>query len=355
MPVNQNLFDELLDSVLNIFRLAAQQRSIAYDKLILLERELVARIAAEAVTTRQKRRVETFLKETGAAIDKHFKQLQLEFDWVNIARYVASDTVTSFELALGIHGVHMPAPDYFKALKSDIMIMNNPAADWWRGQSEQLKRNFSQQVRQGLSGGETNQQIISRIVGKNGQPGIMDTARRNAAALVQTGVQAVANDARRNTFLANPDVIKGIRQVSTLDGHTSITCIAYSECEWDLEFKPIGKKKLPYNGGTPRHFNCRSVEVPITKTFAELGLNIPEPKPITRASSDGQIDANTSFNDFLKRKGKAYQDSMLGVGRADMWRQGKITLKDLVDGNGRPKSLAQLQAELDTKRARRKR
>lgn len=353
MPIHQSIFDEIIDNALMVFRLAAQQRSMTVDRLKLLERELVARLAAEAVTTRQKRRVETFLDNVGKVIDRHYKQLQLEFDFHGIAAIVAEDAQMGLRVALGIDAIFLPTKDYFASLASDVMILGAPSADWWRGQSEDLKFRFSQQVRQGLANAETNQQIISRVVGKNGAPGIMETARRNAAVLVQTSVQTVANDARRNTFIANPDVIKGIQQVSTLDGHTSLVCIAYSECEWDLKFKPIGppEKRKPYNGGTPRHFNCRSIEVPITKSFAELGLkNVPEPPVSTRASSEGQIAANTTFKSFLERRGEAYQNRMLGEGRADMWRDGKITLRDLVDGNGRPLTLAELQELVRRKR-----
>lgn len=352
MPVNQAVFDEVLDNALLVFRLAASERAATFERLNALEKELVAALAVEAVTTRQKRRVETFIKQIDKLIAKRYIQVQEAIEYSDIAQAVAIDIQYGLQTALGIDALYIPKPHYFASLESDVMLLGAPTADWWRGQSQDLQFKFAQQLRQGLTEGETNQQIISRIVGKNGQPGIMDTARRNAAALVQTSVQAVANDARRNTFKANNDVIKGLKQVSTLDSHTSLVCISYSECEWDLEFKPIGPKakRKPYNGGTPRHINCRSVEVPITKTFKELGLNIKEASAGTRASDEGQIDANTTFKSFLERKGKAYQDEMLGKGRADLWRAGKITLKDLVDGNGRPLTLAELQALIKRKR-----
>jgi hypothetical protein len=353
MPVLQDIFDEIIDNALLVFRLIAQQKGMTVIKLKLLERELIGKLSTEDVTERQRRRVETFFGVVDKVIDRHYKALQLEFDFFGIATTVAEDTNAGLRFALGREALEAPTDDYFRSLASNVMIEGSPSQDWWRGQSEDLKFRFAGQVRQSLANGETNQEIISRIVGKSGEPGIMETARRNAAALVQTSVQTVANDARRATFLANPDVIKGIAQVSTLDGHTSLVCIAYSECQWDLDFKPIGPKakQKPYNGGTPRHFNCRSVEVPITKTFAELGLkNVPEPKQTTRASSEGQIDANTSFADFLTRRGKAYQDKMLGPGRADLWRAKKITLRDLVDGNGRPLTLTELQELVRRKR-----
>lgn len=353
MPVLQSIFDEVIDNALLVFRLAAQQRGITVIRLKRLEKELIGKLSEENVTTRQRRKVETFFGLVDKVIERHYRQLQLEFDFFGISTTVADDMQAGLRVALGYDAIRLPTDDYFKSVASDVMIRGAPSADWWRGQSEDLKFRFAAQVRQGLANAENNQQIIARIVGKSGEPGVMETARRNAAALVQTSVQTVANDARRATFKANSDVIKGIRQVSTLDGHTSLICVAYSECEWDLEFKPIGPKakQKPYNGGTPRHFNCRSVEVPITKTFKELGLkNVPEPKGTTRASDEGQIPVNTSFKAFLERKGKGYQDEMLGKGRADLWRAGKITLRDLVDGNGRPLTLAELQTLVKRKR-----
>ena len=66
-----------------------------------------------------------------------------------------------------------------------------------------------------------------------------------------------------------------------------------------------------------------------------------EPKG-TRASDLGQIPSDTSFDDFLKRHDAAYADNLLGPGRAQMWRDGKLSLSDLVSGTGRPLTLEQL-------------
>lgn len=354
MSLQQQIFDEIIDNALNVLRLIVSQQKDVFARLKKLEADLLGEIAAEDLNKAQKRKLNAFFNRVDNSIEYHFQQLQLDFDFAGIARYAARDVVTSFELLLGLDSLNLPPAEYFKSVKSEIMIFGAPSADWWRGQSQDLQFKFKQQIRQGLLNAETNQQLVSRIVGKSGEPGLMETSKRNASALVHSSVQTVANDARRNTYKANNGLIKGIQQVSTLDGHTSLTCIAYSGKKWDLDFKPIGKDGLPYNGGTPRHFQCRSVEIPITKTFAEMGLKIPESPKTTRASSDGQIDANTSFDDYLKRKGKAYQDEMLGNGRAELWRAGKITLKDLVTASGRPATLAELLAGLAKKEARRR-
>ena len=353
MPVNQDIFDEIIDDALKIFRLIAHEQGQVLARLRELEKELKDKLAIEDVSNRQRRRVETFLTEIDSFINKRYEAIQQEIDFYGIGQFVAQETNFSLKTVLGDLALKVPTEDYFNSLNNDeIILYGHPAADWWRGQSNQLSFNFAGQVRQGLANAETNQQIINRIAGGGDHVGIMEGARKNAATLVQTSVQAVANDARRNTFQKNRDVIKGIRQVSTLDSHTSLICISYSDCEWDLDYKPIGPKdrQKPYNGGTPRHFNCRSVEVPITKTYKELGINIPEPQPVERASELGPISAKTTFEDFLKRRGKSYQDKMLGPGRADLWRSGKITLRDLVSAQGRPLSLAELKALAEKRR-----
>jgi hypothetical protein len=307
-----------------------------------MEKELLKRLAEEQLSIGERAKLAKIINDTDDIIDLAYGRLRDDLNVVGIAEMVADHAAEALYVVFGLETIGVPTRDYFKSLASDVLIQGAPSADWWRGQSENIKLKFSAQLRQGLANGETNQQITARIVGKAGVPGVMDIARRDASSLVHTSVQTVANDARRQTFKSNDDLVKGLRQVSTLDSHTSLTCVAYSGESWNLDFEPLGPKKLAYNGGTPRHFLCRSVEVPITKTFKELGIDIPEAPGTTRASSSGQIDVNTSFNDYLERMGKKYQNTVLGEGRADLWRKGKITLKDLVDGQGRPVSLEAL-------------
>lgn len=349
--IDQELFDLVVANALDVLRLSAHERAQIVDRLKEMEKELLRRLAEDELSASQKRKLRRVIGDCNDIIDEAYKGLSTSVNVKGVAEMVADHTAEALYVVFGRDSVGVPTKDYFNSLASNVLIQGAPSADWWRGQRENIKLKFAAQLRQGLANGETNQQITARIVGKNGVPGVMDIARRDAASLVHTSVQTVANDARRQTFLSNDDIVKGLRQVSTLDSHTSLTCVAYSGESWNLEFEPLGPKKLPYNGGTPRHFLCRSVEVPITKTFKELGLDIPEAPGTTRASSSGQIDVNTSFNDYLERMGLKYQNQVLGEGRAQLWREGKITLKDLVDGMGRPVSLEYLHNLVRTRRA----
>jgi hypothetical protein len=91
--------------------------------------------------------------------------------------------------------------------------------------------------------------------------------------------------------------------------------------------------------------NCRSTSVPVLKSFRELGFDIDEVPVSTRAGMDGQVAADTTFEGWLSRRDVAEQNDKLGVGRAQLWRDGKIKFRDLVDGNGRELTLAELRAK----------
>lgn len=345
----QDLIHDLLDMALDILRLGANERAKILARLSSMERELLAQLAETDLSKQQARELNKILRSSGQTISKYYSEIADLADVSAIAEHFAGETRDVLQIYFGSEALHFPRQAYFQAVKSDVLIQGAPSAAWWQAQDADTQFKFAAQLRQGMVNGETNQEIIARIVGKSGVPGIMDTVKRNASSLVATSVQTVASHARRQTYQENDDLIKGIRQLSTLDSHTSLICMAYSDAEWNMKYEPINGNKLPYKGGVPRHFVCRSVEVPITKTFAELGLDIPEAKPTTRASDEGPIAADTSFDGFLKGKSQSYLDEKLGPGRAELFRAGKITLRDLVNGEGNPVSLEALQ-ELARKR-----
>lgn len=210
-------------------------------------------------------------------------------------------------------------------------------SEWWRAQDKVFTTRVVLAVREGLAQGLTNQNI-SKNLRRNVFPG----SRAQINTLIQTSTIAVAMAGRQRMFEANQDVIRGKQQVSTLDGRTSPVCISYSGHSWELDNTPIAGS-LPFNGGPPRHFNCRSSLIPILRSFEELGL--PKHKfPVgTRASVDGQVPADISFNSFLRSKSKTFQDGLLGPAKARLWRSNKITLRQLVDMRGNPLTVAELQ------------
>ena len=91
------------------------------------------------------------------------------------------------------------------------------------------------------------------------------------------------------------------------------------------------------------HWGCRSTSVPVLKSWKDLGIDAPEVPDTTRASMDGQVPADTTLEEWLKKQSQARQDTVLGAGKAQLWRDGKITFRDLLDQSGRPLTTEQLR------------
>lgn len=63
----------------------------------------------------------------------------------------------------------------------------------------------------------------------------------------------------------------------------------------------------------------------------------------TRASMDGQVPAHTSYADWLTRQPYARQEQVLGVTRAMMLRDGKITVPEMFNDAGEFLTLDELR------------
>ena len=342
---DQQIADKILSHQISLMRFTAGEKKKVFALFLQMQRELTAKLQ-NGFTSYEKERITKLLRECTAIINGYYTDVQSQFDFVGLAKAEAAASTNAIA-SIGLQP-SIPTAAVLKAMISDTLLTGAPLKDWWAKQAEDTAFKFASQVRQGVAQGETLQQIISRVVGnpRKGIAGIMEVSQRNASTLVHDSIMQIANDAKMATYQANADVVKGVKQLSTLDSRTSAVCIAYSGAEWDLLGNPINGTTLPFDGGCPRHPNCRSVLVPITKTYRELGIDIDEVEVGTRASDLGQVPADMTFDAFLKRHDAAYQDELLGKGKAKMWREGKITLKDLVTQNGRPLTLEQLQAGL---------
>lgn len=232
-------------------------------------------------------------------------------------------------------------------LESQHLVAGAPADEWWERQASATQEKFMDTVRTSMTNGESISQAATRIVGGTVDgvrvDGFMEVSKAQANALAATSMNAVTNQARLDTFREMDDVVKAVQQISTLDNRTTDICIAYSGGVWDIEtLEPLNEDTPPFNGGPPRHFGCRSTLAPVTMSFKELGLKGSDLPAGTRASMDGQVPGDITFDAWLDGKGEPFQDRLLGRERAALWRDGKITLRDLLDFRGNPMTLDQL-------------
>ena len=101
-------------------------------------------------------------------------------------------------------------------------------------------------------------------------------------------------------------------------------------------YKP-GKGPRP-----PAHFNCRSSTSPVTKSWRELGFDIDELPPATRASMNGQVPSDQTYDGFLRGQDKGFQEEVLGKRKAELFRGGLKTDR-FVDKSGKEYTLDQLR------------
>lgn len=344
---DERLNEALTDQQIDAIRVAAGLDKEAQIKIGDLVRAVAVLIRQGEMQTRTK--MEALLREVNRVIDQGFGGIAAE--QITSIKEFGELAAKGFTQAVNeLAGISLfKEPERLSAGAEKQIIMGAPQADWWQGQAVRMQANFSREVRQGFVAGDTTEQIVQRLVGVRARgdepalPGVIEITRRDARSLVHTSVQSVANEARREVFKANNDIIIGVRQVSTLDSHTTIQCMARDQKAWDRERKPVGHD-IPYKGGVGHlHWGCRSVEVPVLKPLMINGIEIGGFRSSQRASMDGPVDNKLSFQDWIDKKPTAFLDEVLGEGRAQLYRDKKLTLSDLLDQRGNELTLAQLR------------
>jgi hypothetical protein len=347
------LADLYTEHGIDLIRTTAGMTQEVEEKITELAMELTNLLQGRKLPLQNIKQVNAILAEASAAIKAQYVEIaaahQANLSTLSLIEgsFAASsiNSLVSSPIMLGV------GKNRLSAVVAEALIEGAPTKQWWAKQAADATFKFSGVVRNGFTEGQTTDQIVTQIVGRKArgdQPeikGFMDTSKRNARSLVHNSVQTVANGARMEVYKANSGEdgpVKGYRQLSTLDSHTTDICMAYDQKTWDLAFEPVGHS-LPWKQGCPRHWGCRSLELPWLKSMRELGIDVDEVVS-TRASLDGQVPASLNFETWLKGKSKEFQDEKLGIGRADLWRRGVITMNDLLDQRGNPLTLAQLKA-----------
>jgi SPP1 gp7 family putative phage head morphogenesis protein len=221
----------------------------------------------------------------------------------------------------------LPEPLIEKVINASFLDKGLLLKDAFAKFDDNLKNVMINEIRNGVLIGATNQQMISNM-----KPLFNAMTSNNLDSLVKTSVSTVVNDVRMQTYKENESIFSGYQHHSTLDLRTTLICAERDQKKWTLEYKPIDHK-LPFKN-VPVHFRCRSVILPITKSYRELGLDIDEISEGTRASMNGSVPESTTFDKWFESQSKTNQEKYLGVGRYQLYKEGKITLSQLVNQQG---------------------
>ena len=125
-------------------------------------------------------------------------------------------------------------------------------------------------------------------------------ALTDALRMTRTSQLYSYRESSRASYAANSDVLTGWQWHANLDGLTCMACTAQHG-----SIHPMNER---LNG----HHNCRCAMLPITEVF---GAHMDE--------AAGQ--------QWFEGLGEAEQKKMMGAGKFQLWKEGKITLDQLVD------------------------
>lgn len=356
--------DRFIGHDVNLQRLQASQRIQMLRALKTLERKLEEKIRThtrgeETFTLRRNRallREATQVIGTAyAGITEQHRALLTDMGTYEL-RAVAQ--VVNRQVGVSLMSVGVPE-DVITSMLKDNTIFGAPLDSYWEQQSVTVRNKFATEMRAGIFAGETNDQLIQRVRGTragNFKDGMMRSARHGAEAVVRTAAQSVLNDARMELYRANADVIDGVQALTVLDDRTTDICIARSGFAWDLDGNPFPGTDTDedFPGPPPWHPNCRTTLIPIVKSIGDLAKDttldakvereIEKIPTATQASMDGAVSGDLTYEQWLETKSETFQKEVLGPGRYELWSEGKISLRDLIDQRGNPLTLTQLRA-----------
>lgn len=229
-------------------------------------------------------------------------------------------------------------------------------------------------VVQGLTPTEIARQIVGTKRSRKGA--VARKAFIDTESVLLTVTNGIQQEVRQALYASNKDVIKKELFVNTLDSRTTLTCIAAGEAnDFGLGkgVYPVGRGRIP-----PLHFRCRSGRVPyvdpenigdrpfnptteriLVNEFAKANglkkVNSRDKLPrgfktkydkFARAKKReliGQLPGDVSYGDFLRKQSKDFQEEVLGVARAELFRKGDLSLTSFVSRSGETLTLDQLK------------
>lgn len=219
------------------------------------------------------------------------------------------------EWASRIYGGREVSEAAIEQAMTELLVIGAPIAVVWQRAGASLSASIGDAIRQAVVSPAPVRDEIRDAVAR---------ARRGAQSIAETSTQAAATAGHVEAAQRNGAV--AYRWISVLDGRTTEGCALRNGLVYGLDYQPIGHS-IPIERPPPRHFGCRSILIGL--------LRMPR---------EGDVDFDQTFEQWANGLTPAEQDDLLGMGRADLWRRGAITKRDLVDQRGRVLTLRELRA-----------
>lgn len=337
--INEQILDSQLRHSIYIER---YKTGVLLDILALLDKsndDLTELIAARLVKIEQRgytlsatetKRLQKLLAEIVAKRDEVFAviEAQLSGELVEFAQYEADFQVRLHE-NVGVTLSGVPSNAQLKAIVTAQPFEGRLLKAWVRNNQTADLNRIQDAINIGITQNQTTDQIVRRLRGTKAaryEDGLLAISKRDTSAVVRTAVSHVQSRAKAEVYQANADIVKAWQHLSTLDSRTSPTCMALDH----RIYRDVAAVKWP-----PLHWNCRSIVMAFFEGD-ERG---------DRASQFGPVPGSTDYDTFLRRQSKEFQNDVLGIERARLYRKSGQPVKKFIDETGQFYTLAQLRAK----------
>lgn len=208
--------------------------------------------------------------------------------------------------------------------------------------------NVRNNIREGISNGWTNDQILRAIKGSEDVPSEPSVARQMKIELertIRTSRMHVSNTAYIETYQAIG--YTHVKVVATLDGRTCKVC-----AKLDGSLYPIDGNYPTF----PQHANSRTILVGADADGKLIGRRpfVMDDKSVAkipkgeRDEKIGQVNANTDYQHWFKDSTEEFKRNWLGKTRYELYKKGGYSIDKFVDPTNKEYTIAQLR-ELDSK------
>lgn len=213
-----------------------------------------------------------------------------------------------------------------RQIQTSVPVLGRKVEEWFESElAGDIGNKTRAWITTGLQRGLTTDEIVRGLKGRkatNYTDGILSGfPRHTVTAIVRTSATAASAQIRQRSFEALGAT--SWKFVATLDTRTTIQCAAN-----DGKVFPVGEGPVP-----PLHPNCRSTVLP---DFGDEEIG-------NRASMDGPVPADQSFEDWLGDQSEARQNVVLGRTKAAAWRAGDLSLQQMLGPDLEPLSIEELE------------
>lgn len=371
---NEKFFDALVRHQVGLMRLEPGIARQVNDLLNATESAMVGEIVRRVGNSRSPLRVEQLLKAIRAIRNPAW--VEAAQVWADSLDEISKDEAAFVWRAMvaaspSVIDPVLPTAGRLAQIAKSTPFEGRIMSDWANRQAAGDIARIEQAIKTGLTQGQSSLEIARRVVGSaatNGTDGVTQISRNNAKTITRTAINAIANQARRDVFEENADLIEGELYVATLDSRTTLVCAGN-----DGKTFPVGEGPIP-----PLHWNCRSLRVAtldgdvigdrpsrdfteqqlLREFSAQEGFRKPGSRKTLPHGTRGQFDAfsrrrkreltgpvpaRTTYQQWLTGQSAQFQDDVLGPTRGRLFRSGRVKLDRFTNKQGERLTIKELR------------